>query len=163
MAAGNLTGEGITDLVIIATELGRMVFPGPVLPTNLVASAISRAGSRAQQDEYLPAIAAGQTVATWAFSEGNDRWDVSDLGVKACLRGDTVHLDGIKTVVQDAQNADVLLVAAQGDTGLTQVLVPRATPGVTIEPLECLRPHPPVRQRPIRRRLTSFHVHPGRT
>jgi alkylation response protein AidB-like acyl-CoA dehydrogenase len=135
---GNVSGEGICDLVIIATELGRMIFPGPVLPTNLVAAAISHSGSPSQCEKYLPAIASGATVAAWAFSESNDRWDARDLGAQAVVRDDIVYLEGVKTVVQDAQNADVLLVAARAETGLTQVLVPCTTPGVTIEPLESL-------------------------
>jgi alkylation response protein AidB-like acyl-CoA dehydrogenase len=135
---GNISGGGIADLVIIATELGRMIFPGPVLPTNLVAAAISRSGSPSQRQKYLPTIAAGDTVATWTFSESNYRPDAKELCVQAFLRDDTVHLEGVETIVQDAQNADLLLVAARGDTGFTHVLVPCTTPGLTIEPLESL-------------------------
>ncbi|HEY1988319.1 MAG TPA: acyl-CoA dehydrogenase family protein, partial [Acidimicrobiales bacterium] len=46
---GSVTGHGLLDLVLVAEEMGRMVAPGPLLPTNVVAAAIARAGTPAQR------------------------------------------------------------------------------------------------------------------
>src|SRR6185312_4322338 len=37
---GSLGGEGVLDLVIVAEEMGRLVSPGPLTPTNVVAAAL---------------------------------------------------------------------------------------------------------------------------
>ena len=48
LGGGSVSGEGVVDLQLIAEEMGRLVAPGPLLPTNVVAAALERArGSRA--------------------------------------------------------------------------------------------------------------------
>src|ERR1700735_5261207 len=37
---GSISGEAVSDLGIVAEELGRFLFAGPVLPTNIVAFAL---------------------------------------------------------------------------------------------------------------------------
>ncbi len=135
---GSVSGDGVVDLAIVAEELGRLVFPGPVLPTNLVAAAIASRGSDAQRAEHLPAIVAGETVATWAFAERNDRWDADGIALDAARDGDAFRLSGTKTTVQDAHVADLFLVTARTAGGLSQFLVPADTDGVIIEPLQSL-------------------------
>ena len=50
--------------------------------------------------------------------------------------GDEVVLNGVKRPVESAAEADHLLVTGRTGGGLTQVLVPAGTPGVTIAPME---------------------------
>jgi alkylation response protein AidB-like acyl-CoA dehydrogenase len=147
---GSVSGEGVSDLAAIVEELGRMVFPGPVVPVNLVAAAVASRGSAAQRGELLPSIVAGQTIATWAFAERNDGWDSERVALEATRDGDAYRLTGTKTTVQDAHAAHVLLVTARTDGGLTQFLVPRAAAGVTIEPLQSLD---------LARRFADVHLH----
>jgi alkylation response protein AidB-like acyl-CoA dehydrogenase len=49
--------------------------------------------------------------------------------------GDDLVIDGAKRPVESAPEAEHLLVTGRTDDGLTQVLVPKGTAGVTIEPL----------------------------
>ena len=42
---GSISGEGVSDLSIVAEEFGRFLFAGPVLPTNIVAFALATSGS----------------------------------------------------------------------------------------------------------------------
>src|SRR3954469_17287801 len=42
---GTISDEGIVDLTLIAYGFGRHAAPGPLMPTNLVAAALSEAGS----------------------------------------------------------------------------------------------------------------------
>src|ERR1700730_8866859 len=51
---GSISGEGVRDLAIIVEELGRSLLPGPVVATNVVASALSQQGSAALRDRHLP-------------------------------------------------------------------------------------------------------------
>jgi len=135
---GSISGRGFCDLAIVAEELGRRLFPGPVLPSNLVANAIASRGSAEQRAEHLPAIVAGETIATWAFAEPNDRWDTAGVTLRAARDGDAFVVTGSKEPVQDAQTADLLLVTARTPGGLTQFLVPSRTRGVSVEPLQSL-------------------------
>jgi alkylation response protein AidB-like acyl-CoA dehydrogenase len=136
---GTLSGSGLEDATIVAEELGRMLQPGPFHATNVVAFALSEYGSGDQKERFLPGLARGEAIATWAFAEPNRDWDTGTLALEAVPVDDGWVLNGVKTCVQDAQQADLLLVtASSGPRGLTQFAIPAATPGITIEPLECL-------------------------
>jgi alkylation response protein AidB-like acyl-CoA dehydrogenase len=132
---GSLSGEGLLDLVIVAEEMGRLVSPGPLVPTNLVADAVARAGTAALRAEVLPRIVAGDAVAAWCIAGPDGGWDADGVQVTATRDGDTVVLDGVAAPVEAAGQADELLVTARSGTGLTQCLVTPSSPGVTIDPL----------------------------
>ena len=134
----SLTGEGLLDLVIVAEEMGRLVSPGPFLPTNVVAAAITRAGTPEQQARWLPEIVAGELLAGWALCEAGGRWETPDLGVQA-RRGDGGFvLSGVKEPVEAGAHVDWILVTAQGDAGPVQALLPAGAEGLTATPLESL-------------------------
>jgi len=135
---GNVSGHGLLDLVLVAEEFGRLVSPGPLLPSNVVAAAVAEAGSPGQRTELLPDIVSGEVVAAWCHEEPGGTWAPEGLAVEARSDGDGVVLQGEKGPVEAAAEADVLLVTARGDGGLTQVLVPARTPGVTVTPANSL-------------------------
>jgi len=135
---GSISGRGVCDLAIIAEEMGRHLFAGPVLPSNVVAWALARAASEPVAKKHLPAIAAGQEIAAWAVPEEGDGW-MAESGSLDAIRTDSgFRLTGVKSPVQDAHVADQLLVAARTGAGVTQFLVPANAPGVTIEVLDGL-------------------------
>ena len=41
---GSISGRGVADLALISHEFGRYAAPGPLLPTNVVAAALSHSG-----------------------------------------------------------------------------------------------------------------------
>jgi len=131
-------GEGLLDLVLVAEEMGRLVSPGPLLPTNVVAAAVSERGSAAQREALLPAIVSGDCVAAWALFEDGVGWLPARFAVVAEPVGDGFVLRGTKTPVEAAGQADQLLVTARTGDGLSQLLVPMDAPGVTVTPLESL-------------------------
>jgi alkylation response protein AidB-like acyl-CoA dehydrogenase len=129
---GTLSGQPASDAAIVAEEIGRVVAPGPFLPVNVVAAAVARAGTEAQIDAVLPGLAAGQTVAAWAFAELGDRWSPLDFETTISVTGDTVTVSGEKAYVEAAAVADHFLVTGRGDGGLTQVLVPTSASGLRV-------------------------------
>ncbi len=135
---GSLAGEGLLDLVIVAEEMGRLVSPGPLLVTNVVADALAARGTSEQRETLLPGIVSGEVVATWAFSEPGARWHPDDVQLEASPRGDGFVLQGIKSHVEAAGEADHFLVTARTGDGLTQLLVPAHTTGVTTTRMESL-------------------------
>jgi alkylation response protein AidB-like acyl-CoA dehydrogenase len=132
------SGSGLVEAAIISEELGRMVHPGPFQATNVVAAAIAGFGSDDQRQEYLPAIATGQTVATWAYMEPEGDWNPGRLTLSGAPVDSGYVLNGTKTCVQDAASADLFLVTGRASEGPAQFLVPASTPGVSIQKLECV-------------------------
>lgn len=135
---GSVSDSGLADAALVAEAMGARVHPGPFLPTNVVAFAISEYGSDDQKARLLPGLAAGTTIATWAYAETGGDWSPSAIEVRATPSGDGYQIEGTKSYVQDAGTADVFLVTARAPEGLVQVLVPATGAGVTVEPLESL-------------------------
>ncbi|HEX4531466.1 MAG TPA: acyl-CoA dehydrogenase family protein [Acidimicrobiia bacterium] len=132
---GSLGGEGVLDLVIVAEEMGRLVSPGPLAPTNVVADAVSRSGTPELRSAVLPGIIAGDVVGAWCGAGPGGGWDGTGGGVTARRDGAEFVLDGVSTPVEAAVRADELLVTARTDGGVTQFLVPAGAAGVAVEPL----------------------------
>jgi len=95
------------------------------------------AGTDAQKRELLPGIASGDTIATLAFTEPNGRWDVD--GIEMTVSGNS-RLDGVKSFVLDGHTADLIVVVARGDKGLSFFTVPGDAPGLTRHALKVMDP-----------------------
>jgi alkylation response protein AidB-like acyl-CoA dehydrogenase len=134
----SLAGEGLLDLVIVAEEMGRLLTPGPLLATNVVAAAITESGTPEQQQALLPGIVAGETLATWALDEPGVGWQADALEFEAVPRGDDFVLNGTKGPVEAAGHVDSFLVTARNDGALTQLLVPADTAGISVKPMQAL-------------------------
>jgi alkylation response protein AidB-like acyl-CoA dehydrogenase len=134
---GSISGHGLLDLVLVAEEMGRRVSPGPLAPTNLVASAVAQSGSRAQRDSLLPGIVSGESIASWCLAEPGVPW-AEGATLVATPTTDGFSLDGTKGPVEAGAEADWLLVAASVDGAPTHFLVRSNLPGVTASPLESL-------------------------
>jgi alkylation response protein AidB-like acyl-CoA dehydrogenase len=138
---GTLSGGGLADLAIVAEEFGRLVSPGPLHPTNVVAAALAASGTPEQRAEVLPGIVSGDLVATWCFSEPGRGWRPGDVELAARPSGDGFVLAGTKAMVEAAGEADWFLVSAHsnGDgEGIVQFLVPQDAPGVSVTPMQGL-------------------------
>ncbi len=130
---GSVTEQPLVDAVMLAEELGRVLYPGPFIPTNVVADAIAKWGEDGLRAELLPAIARGEVVAAWCQS-GDGTPEPDAVGVVGVSDSDGYHLLGVARYVQAAATADVLLVAARVDAGLLHLLVRNAPPGVRVRP-----------------------------
>ena len=78
----------------------------------------------------------GTATATWAMSEAapNDGLDTPRFEIT--VAGSDLLLNGIKRPVESADKASHLLVTGRTGEGLTQVLVPTATEGVSVTPMQ---------------------------
>src|SRR3989440_10878427 len=67
--AGGL-GMGAVELAVVVEELGRVLAPGPYLPTvTQFAPVVAEAGSAEQQERFLGGVAAGELTRTPPFLE----------------------------------------------------------------------------------------------
>jgi alkylation response protein AidB-like acyl-CoA dehydrogenase len=132
---GGSIGEfGLVDLALVAYEFGRHAAPGPLAVTNVVAATLSETGHVG--DEVIGALLSGASMATWCLAEPppNDR--LGSIALEVRSDGGDVVLNGVKRPVESATGADLLLVTGRAGPGLTQVLVPAGTTGVSVAPMD---------------------------
>jgi len=122
---GSLSEHGLTDLVLVAEELGRLVAPGPLGPVNVVAAALSRVGTPEQRGAVLPGLISGEAVATWCGAKP----------VEGRPAGDGFVLTGRVAPVEAAAQAAHLLVTFTHDGTVSQAVLRADAPGLTVTPL----------------------------
>ncbi len=124
------------DLHPLMEEIGRALLCAPFLSTiGLGANALLLGGSEPQKERHLPGIAAGETRATLAFAEKNNRMDAVGVEATYARSGSGYLLRGNKSYVLDGHTADLLIVAARsersaGAEGVSLFLVPGNAEGV---------------------------------
>jgi alkylation response protein AidB-like acyl-CoA dehydrogenase len=130
-------GLGHLELCVIAEELGRAIAPVPVSSSiYLAAEFLMAAGSEDQKRSWLPKLASGETIGTFAYGEGLGR--VTETSIKATVAGG--KLSGTKSPVPDGEIADVAVVAARDGGKVSLYLVDLNGPGVTRETVESIDP-----------------------
>jgi alkylation response protein AidB-like acyl-CoA dehydrogenase len=116
-------GRSFVELAVILEELGRAAAPGPFLATmTQFVPAVREAGSAAQVNRFLSAVAAGQLSGTLALHEGG-RWDPFSIGATATRDGDGWVLSGRKRQVLCCAEVDEIVVAARRASGMLGLFV----------------------------------------
>jgi alkylation response protein AidB-like acyl-CoA dehydrogenase len=128
----SISGKGLVDLTLAAHEFGRHAAPGPFVSTNIVAAALSAAS---KSPELIASLMDGSAVAAWCMSEGAPHDGLGEIGLEIAVAGDELVINGVKRPVESADQANHLLVTGRTGKGLTQVLVPAATKGVSVVPM----------------------------
>jgi alkylation response protein AidB-like acyl-CoA dehydrogenase len=115
-ACGGL-GLGWVEVVALQEVLGEALFCGPYFATvGLAASALAAAGDAAQQAEWLGRIAEG---ASGALASGAGAAVTGGAGVRCRREGASYVLDGAVRHVVDGHCAELLVVAARSDAGVS--------------------------------------------
>ena len=131
---GSVSGEGLCDLSLVAEEMGRLVSPGPLVPTNVVAAALGASDNAAAFASVLEGLLSGEVIATWCQEEPGATWAPTQPGVAIRAEGDQLVVSGTKAPVEAADVAEYLLVTGTLEGGPVQLLVPSASTGVEITP-----------------------------
>ncbi|MGD0880155.1 MAG: acyl-CoA dehydrogenase [Acidimicrobiales bacterium] len=134
---GSMSGDGLGDLTLVADAFGRHAAPGPLVPTNVVAGALSDLGAD-RHGALLAGLLAGTSIASWGHLEPRPHGGLDDLAFQVLVDGSDLVLNGTKRPVESAGRASHLLVAGRTGTGWTQVLVPTGTEGVTVRPMHTI-------------------------
>jgi alkylation response protein AidB-like acyl-CoA dehydrogenase len=130
---GSISGQGLVDLSLVAYEFGHHAAPGPLLPVNIVAGALSEHDAHAA---VLAGLLTGENVAAWCAPEPEFTIGAWRSGVTVRRDGDTYVLSGSVAPVEAAAQSTHLLVTAADGEGLTQVLVPVSAPGVEVTAMQ---------------------------
>jgi len=129
--------EGLSPLhiALLSEEMGRSLLPAAYLPSLLALTLLDVAGSPEQRAELRPSLVSGNQIATVAASEADDCWDPAQFRSRARPAVEGFVLQGEKTHVPFAAQADVVMVPCREPTGTIGVFaVELDAPGVSIEP-----------------------------
>ena len=119
---GSISGAGLVDLTLIAHEFGHAAAPGPLVTTNVVASALNDCEVDDGRD-VLAGLLAGTSIASWADG---------DAALQIDIDGNDALLRGVVRPVEAGSEAEHFLVT----DGATQLLVPASAAGVTVTPMK---------------------------
>lgn len=128
--------------VVFAEELARCRSGGVafsvIVHTDMSSPWLAAIGTDAQKARYLPGIVSGETVCALAITEPGAGSDMAGISTRAVRDGDDWVITGAKTFTTNGVYGDLYFVAARTSDdavrhrGLSQFLVERETPGITI-------------------------------
>ena len=148
-SGASISGNSLVDLALAAYEFGRHAAPGPLMSTNVVAAALSAAGTK---QEVIARLMDGTALAAWAVCESVPNDELGKIDRDIAVSGDELVLNGVKRPAESADRASRLLVSGRTGRGLTQVLVPSGTKGVVGDSDAGNRSHTALLGRGLRRR-----------
>jgi len=133
------TGFGMVGLGQVLEAAGSTLAASPLVSTALIgASALVLGGTAAQQQAWLPKLAAGDVLTALAVDD-DAHHAPARVRLQATRDGAGWKLGGEKRLVLDGHVADLLVVAARTSgkpgerAGITLFLVPAGAAGVQIE------------------------------
>lgn len=128
--------------VVLAEELARCrsggVAFGIIVHTDMSSPWLARLGSDDQKRKYLPSITSGRKVCALAITEPGTGSDMASIETRADRHGADWVINGAKTFITNGVSGDLYFVAARTQhtapkhRGLSQFLVERDTPGLTV-------------------------------
>lgn len=138
-------GLGLTmeEEVLVAFELGQTspAFRSLVGTNNGIGSqGIIIDGTEEQKQRYLPRMASGEIIGSFALTEAEAGSDAGSLRTSARRVGDEYVLNGTKRFITNAPRAGLFTVFARTDPqqpgarGVSAFLVDADTPGITLGP-----------------------------
>jgi alkylation response protein AidB-like acyl-CoA dehydrogenase len=130
-----VSSSGLVDLTLVAYEFGRHAAPGPLVSSNVVASALSRGGAH---PELIAQLLDGSAIGAWCLAEPSPQDGLANVRFDIAADGGELLLNGVKRPVESAERASHLLVTGRTGAGLTQVVVPANTRGITITPMQSI-------------------------
>jgi alkylation response protein AidB-like acyl-CoA dehydrogenase len=138
LGGGSVSGDGVSDLAMVAELLGKTVAPGPLYPVSTVLAALADCAEHESHAATIQSLISGETVASWAVYEPGQGWAPHRPSLTATPTDSGYRIDGVKDRVEAGAQSALLLVVAQGDDGVRQFLVPSDAPGVRVEPQQSI-------------------------
>ena len=135
------SGLPLSYLGIVLEEMGRALAPLPIHSTSVAALTIANAGSEQQKQDSLPAVANGDSILTWAFTEQTPRYTPEAINLEATLDGDNYVLNGTKMFVDNFVVADKCLVVvrtaakSEDNEGVSLLIIDTNSAGISHIPL----------------------------
>jgi alkylation response protein AidB-like acyl-CoA dehydrogenase len=139
--------KGPIEQFVFFDESMRAGAPVPMLTLNTVGPTIMQFGSEWQREFFLPKILAGDIYFCIGYSEPEAGTDLAALQTRAVRDGDDYVISGQKLWTSYAGIADYCWLAVRTDPGVKKhrgisvIIVPMDTPGITVQPLRLMGEH----------------------
>jgi alkylation response protein AidB-like acyl-CoA dehydrogenase len=135
-------GRSASEQIAFITEVANAGAPAQAHSTgeSIVAQALFLHGTKAQQDEWLPAIRRGERSFGLGYSEPEAGSDLAALRTRAVRDGDHWVVNGQKLWSTGGDKADYIWLAVRTDpeakkhAGIGVLMVDLRSPGVTLRP-----------------------------
>ena len=143
-------GMGLdANKLLIFMDVGESYGVGrtPDMGITMVGPLLIQHGSQEQKDHYLPKILAGEYIWCQGYSEPGSGSDLASLQTSAVRDGDSYIVNGHKTWTTLAMDANMIFMLVRTNKegkkqeGITFLLVPLDTPGITVRPIINLGMH----------------------
>ncbi|HYZ48193.1 MAG TPA: acyl-CoA dehydrogenase family protein [Sphingomonas sp.] len=95
-------------------------------------------GTEEQKREWLPRLATGEAISSFALTEPEAGSDAASLRTSAVQEGDRYRINGTKRFITNAPRASVFTLMARtdpetrGPSGISSFIIPADTPGITL-------------------------------
>ena len=134
---GGFGGNQI-DVLVVMEQFGRGLVLEPYLASIVMGGgALKRGGSDALKSEMLPGVIEGTLQLAFAYAEMQSRFDLDDVMTSARREDENFILNGQKSMVQNAETADQIVVTARtsggqvDQQGITLFLIAADAEGLT--------------------------------
>ncbi|WP_218508860.1 acyl-CoA dehydrogenase family protein [Variovorax sp. dw_308] len=133
-------GGGMSAHAAMMETLGGALAAEPYLSTIVIGAGLLQRNAGARADALLARAVAGEAVIAFGHTEVQGWHDPADVRTTLVREGDGFRLDGRKSVVHAAPWASHFIVSARSSGGageaggLSLLLVPRETPGISMRP-----------------------------
>ena len=133
-------GLSMAEEAAIAFEMGRTAFAfRSVFGTTvgIGSQGIVIDGTAEQKERWLPLLASGERIASFALTEPDAGSDAASIRLAAIREGDHYRLNGTKRFITNAPRAGLFTVMARteqdkpGAAGISAFIVPAETPGIS--------------------------------
>jgi alkylation response protein AidB-like acyl-CoA dehydrogenase len=125
-------GTSQAEACLVHSELGRVLYPGPYLPGCVAAAALLATGDREACERWLPLMADGSVNATVAAADEGGQWSQGSGAVRAEYATGGWRLYGRRWYVIAAHVADIVVVPATTESGLSMFLAESGFAGLTM-------------------------------
>ena len=136
---GGFGGNQI-DVLVIMEQFGKGLVLEPYLASVVMSGgALKKGASESLKNEILPGLIEGTKQLSFAYAEQQSRFDLEDVITSARKEGDGFVLNGQKSMVQNAETADHIIVAARtsggqiDEDGITLFLVDNDSEGLSMD------------------------------
>ena len=140
-------GRSAIEQFVFFDESMRAGAPVPMLTINTVGPTLMEHGTEEQKNFFLPKILAGDIHFCIGYSEPGSGTDLASLQTRAVRDGDEYIINGQKMWMSLSSDADYCWLAVRTDPevkkhkGISIVILPMDTPGITRQPLRLVGEH----------------------
>lgn len=130
-------GMNMVTFGLLCEEVGRGSISLLSLLTvhGMVSQALTKWGSPAQRERWLPKLASGEVIGALGLTEPKVGSDAKSIESSAVLTGDSYLLNGRKKWISFGQVADIFIIIAQCEGKASAFIVERGSPGFSTKPI----------------------------